>query len=69
MEATVVLQLLIGVDGRVKEGRVAKSSGHPSLDETALKEAARAWKLTPFVENGAAIEKWGNFQVTFKLTE
>jgi TonB family protein len=68
-ERTVLLELLVGVDGRVKDGRIAVPSGSPSLDEKALEEAKRAWKLTPAMENGEPKETWGRFTVTFKLVD
>jgi TonB family protein len=68
-EFTVVLRVLVGADGSVKEARVEKPSGNASLDEKALSEALRNWKLEPATEDGKPIEKWGNFSVTYKLTD
>jgi TonB family protein len=68
-ERTVLLELLIGLDGTVKDGRIAVPSGSPALDEKALEEAKRSWKLTPAMENGEPKEKWGRFTVTFKLVD
>jgi len=68
-ERTVLLELLVGVDGTVKDGRIAVPSGSPSLDEKALEEAKRAWKLTPAMENGQPKEQWGRFTITFKLVD
>ena len=68
-DLTVILKLRVGTDGRVKEGHIAKSSGIASLDAQALRQAIRDWKLTPAIENGAPVEKWGDYSWTLKLTE
>jgi TonB family protein len=68
-ELRVILELLVAADGSIKDGRIAQSSGHPSVDEAALREAMRAWKVTPHLEAGQAVEKWMNFAVTFRLTD
>ena len=44
-EGTVVLDIVVGVDGRVREAHVAKSAGHV-LDEAAL-GAIRACRFSP----------------------
>jgi TonB family protein len=63
-ERTVLLELLVGVDGAVKDGRIAVSSGSPQIDGKALEEAKRSWKLTPQPK-----EQWGRFTVTFKFED
>lgn len=60
---------LIGVDGRVKEARIAESSGEPKIDAMALAEVKRSWRLTPAKEKEKPVERWGQFKVTFKLTD
>jgi TonB family protein len=69
IELQLMLELLVAADGSVKDGRIAQSSGHPSLDKAALSEAMRSWKLTPHLEEGKAVEKWVNMGVTFRLTD
>jgi TonB family protein len=66
-EFTVVLKLRVGADGSVREGHIATSSGNPSLDETALTEAFRNWRVAPATESGKPVEKWGNYSVTYRL--
>ena len=55
--------------GRVGEVQVAKSSGFPKLDEAAVKEVQRNWRLVPGKEDGKPVSMWHTFQVTFKLTD
>jgi TonB family protein len=64
-EFTVVLKLRVAANGSVREGRIAKSSGNPSLDQTALSEAVRNWRLTPASEGGTSGETWGDYSVTY----
>lgn len=66
---TVILDILVTAEGRVGDARVKKSSGFPRLDEAALREAKRSWRLTPGTENGKPVQMWGQFAVTFKLTD
>lgn len=68
-EVTVVLALLVGVDGRVKDGHIVKSSGYPQVDARTIAEVKRAWRLEPGKQKGKPVERWGQFTVTFKLTD
>lgn len=52
---TVLLRVLIDVNGLPRQITLHKSSGHPRLDEQAL-QAMRAARFKPYTENGAAIE-------------
>ena len=66
-EGSVVLQVLVGTDGKVQDGKVQTSSGFPRLDEAALKHALRAWRFTPGTEDGAPVTAWHSVKVTFKI--
>lgn len=66
---TVVLEVYVLENGRVGEAKVKDSSGYPKLDEAALREVKRSWRLVPGTENGKAVPMWGQFAVTFKLTD
>src|SRR5581483_3350307 len=54
---TVVLQFLIGVDGRIKDSRIARSSGYPRLDEAA-RDALGSCRFTPGTVDGKPEESW-----------
>lgn len=47
LEGEVVLLLELGEGGRVLEATVASSSGHPLLDEAALRAASRLGSIAP----------------------
>ena len=49
VEGTVIIEAIIGIDGRVENARVLKSS--PLLDSAAL-AAVRRWEYTPTLLNG-----------------
>jgi protein TonB len=66
---TVILEVYVLETGRVGEARVKQSSGFPRLDEAAVREVKRSWRLVPGTENGKAVPMWGQFAVTFKLTD
>jgi periplasmic protein TonB len=66
---TVILEVYVMENGRVGDVRVKQSSGHPRLDEAAMREVKRSWRLIPGTENGKPVAMWGQFAVTFKLTD
>jgi len=66
---TVVLEVYVLETGKVGDARVKESSGFPKLDEAALREVKRSWRLLPGTENGKPVPMWGQFAVTFKLTD
>ena len=65
----VELELRIGVDGRVRDARVLRSSGYPRLDRAAVAEATRNWRLRPATFDGEPIEGVYRIKVTFRLDE
>lgn len=65
---TVVLQLHVLEDGSVDDVRIKKSSSHARLDYAAANEALN-WQLDPGTVDGKPQPMWGQFAVTFKLTD
>jgi protein TonB len=63
---TVVLQLLVGIDGKVTDSKVAQSSGHPRLDEAA-RSALSLCTFTPGTTDGKPEPGWGTMKYTWKL--
>jgi TonB family protein len=53
--------------GRVGDARIVKSTGFPALDQSALDEAKRKWRLTPATRDGVPFAQWHRLRVTFKL--
>ena len=61
----VILELLIGTDGKVLDDEVIRSA-HPDLDRAAS-VAVRQWEYTPTLLNGEAVELVMSVNVTFVL--
>lgn len=66
---TVTLEILVLENGRIGDARVAKSSGFPRLDEAAVREVKRSWRLVPGTEGGKPVQMWHQINVTFRLTD
>jgi protein TonB len=65
-EGTVTLKFLVGVDGKVKESAVDKSSGFKRLDEAARQGLSKCL-FKPGTENGIPLEAWASMRFTWKL--
>jgi len=64
MEGTVVIQALVGKDGRVKDTKVVKSV--PVLDDAAL-AAVKRWVFKPALSNNKPVAVWVAVPVKFTL--
>jgi len=62
---TVLLQLVVDVDGKAKNIKVVKGVGL-GLDEKAV-EAVQKWKFTPGKKNGTAVPVYATVEVNFRL--
>jgi len=65
-EGSVELSIGLLDDGSVKELAIARSSGHPRLDDAAL-DAARTWRFHPRT-GGGGVERIRH-RVVFRLTD
>ena len=66
-EGTVLLQVLVGSDGRPLDVQVQSSSGHRSLDEAARKHVLKRWMFRPAMQDGRAVQAIGLVPVAFAL--
>jgi protein TonB len=64
IKGTVIIEAIIGRDGKVENARVLRSS--PFLDQAAL-EAVRAWEYTPTLLNGQPMPVIMTVTVRFDL--
>ena len=64
VEGDVLIQAVIGPDGRVREARILRSIS--LLDEAAL-EAVRAWEYSPTLLNGQPVAVIMTVTVRFRL--
>ena len=65
-EGTVVLRLLLGLDGRVDDVSVSRSSGFERLDKAAL-DAVRRWRWSPTVQAGQPVQVRGFVEIPFVM--
>ena len=67
LTGTVLLQVLVGVDGRPLEVKVAQSSGHRELDEAARAQILKRWSFQPATKDGLAVQAIGMVPIEFAL--
>jgi len=65
LEGTVVLWLVVGVDGKAADICIERSLGY-GLDEKAV-EAVRSWKFDPAKRDGKPVPVAINIEITFRL--
>ena len=65
LEGTVVLLLVVGVDGKAHDIRVKRSLGM-GLDERAV-EAVRQWQFKPATKDGQQVPLEVGLEVNFRL--
>jgi periplasmic protein TonB len=65
-QGTVVLQFLIGVDGRVADSKVERSSGFRDLD-SAARAALSLCKFKPGTVNGQPEASWTRMEYVWKI--
>lgn len=68
-EGRVLLDILIGTDGRVLSASVAGSSGDSGLDEAARSWVLSHWRYKPATQNGRPIAERTRVKITFNLSE
>lgn len=69
LTGTVLLEVLVGLDGRPLEVKVAQSSGHRELDEAARAQVLKRWSFQPATKNGQAVQAIGMVPVQFTLQD
>lgn len=69
LTGTVLLQVLVDVDGKPLEVSVARSSGHRELDEAARAQVLKRWSFQPATKNGLAVQAIGMVPVQFALQD
>ena len=69
LEGTVMLQVLVGVDGRPLDVMVVASSGHRQLDETARRHVLQRWTFRPATRDGQPVQAVGLVPIAFGLDQ
>ena len=65
-QGTVVLELTLAIDGRVRHLRIVTSSGHARLDEAA-RDAVEHWRWSPTLNAGVPVQVRGTVEIPFIL--
>ncbi len=66
IEGTIVIQVLVGADGLVKDTQILKGIPNTGLDEAAT-EAVKDIKFKPAEKDGVPQEVWISIPINFKL--
>lgn len=66
-EGTVLLAVLVDVDGRPLRVDIRESSGHRQLDDAAREQVLARWRFRPAMRDGRAIQAIGLVPVNFRL--
>lgn len=67
LQGTVLLQVLVDVDGRPLQVRIERSSGHRSLDEAARRFVLGHWTFRPATHDGRPVQAIGLVPVAYRL--
>ena len=63
----VMLQVVVGIDGKPLDVTIATSSGNRELDEAARNQVLRHWSFQPAMRDGRAVQAIGLVPVEFSL--
>jgi protein TonB len=66
-DGTVLLRVLVDVDGRPLQVNVDRSSGHRSLDREAVRQVQQRWRFEPAMRDGQPAQAWGLVPIGFSL--
>ena len=69
LTGTVLLQVLVGIDGRPLEVKVAQTSGHRELDEAARAQVLKRWSFQPATRDGQTVQAIGMVPIEFALKD
>ncbi len=62
---TVLLRILVDVDGQPLHVMIERSSGYRELDDAAREQVLARWLFQPAVRNGTAVQAYGLVPITF----
>ena len=67
LEGTVVLSILVGVDGRAERILIQQGSGHRILDQAALQHVSAHWRFNPAQRDGRSVAAWASVPIDFRI--
>jgi protein TonB len=69
LTGTVMLRVLVDVDGQPIDVQIERSSGHRVLDAAAKKQVLAKWRFKPAMQHGQAVQAIGLIPVEFNLNQ
>jgi len=66
-EGTVLLEVLVDIDGQPLTVSIARSSGHRELDRAALRHVLAHWRFQPALQDGRPVQAIGLVPIGFAL--
>ena len=66
-EGSVDIEIYVLASGRIGDARVVRSSGFERMDQSALDEAKRRWRMLPATRDGEPFAQWHRLRVTFQI--
>lgn len=67
LTGTVLLRVLVGIDGLPLDVDIERSSGHRELDEAARAQVLKRWRFQPATRDGTPVQAIGLVPVEFNL--
>jgi protein TonB len=67
IQGTVMLQVLVDVDGRPLDVQIQHSSGNRLLDNAARRQVLEHWMFRPAMKDGRAVQAIGLVPIAFNL--
>lgn len=67
VEGTVVLRVLVDIDGKPLDVTIETSSGNRNLDRSALQHVLKTWRFKPAMQNGQAVQAYGLVPIAFNM--
>ena len=67
LTGTVVLDVLVDIDGQPIDVTIVRSSGHRLLDQAARRVVLTRWTFRPAMRDGQAVQAIGRVPIEFVL--
>ena len=66
-QGSVILSVLVDVNGRVADAKIVQSSGFERLDQAAIAGVKESYRFVPATVDGKPQQMWYTFKFTWKL--
>lgn len=67
IQGTVILRVLVDIDGKPIDVTIETSSGNRNLDKEARQHVLKTWRFKPAMQNGQAVQAYGLVPIAFNL--